>query len=135
MYAVTVRDQIMVAHSLRGEVFGPSQRLHGATYVVDTTFRSENLGEQGIVVDIARAAAAVRAVLDTLDHRNLDDVAAFADGTSTTERLARHIADRVAERTSRGALGDCGSRLSALVVTLHESPVAWASYETAIESS
>src|ERR671937_2497698 len=106
MFSVTVRDHMMVAHSLRGEVFGPAQRLHGATYVVDATFRRRNLDADGIVVDIGRAAEELRAVLADLNYRNLDDEPAFAGINTSTEALAQVIADRLAERVQRGALGD-----------------------------
>jgi 6-pyruvoyl-tetrahydropterin synthase len=122
MFSVTVRDHMMIAHSLRGEVFGPAQRLHGATYVVDATFRRATLDADGIVVDIGRAAEALRAVLGELGYRNLDEDADLAGMNTTTEALARVVADRLAERV--GGLG-----LDGLVVTLHESHVAWASYE------
>jgi 6-pyruvoyl-tetrahydropterin synthase len=124
VFSVTVRDHMMIAHSLRGEVFGPAQRLHGATYVVDATFRRAILDADGIVVDIGRAAEALRAVLGELGYRNLDDEADFAGINTTTEVLARVVADRLA-----GALGDAARELDGLVVTLHESHVAWASYE------
>ncbi|MDN5798003.1 MAG: 6-carboxytetrahydropterin synthase [Intrasporangium sp.] len=133
MYTVTVRDHIMIAHSLRGEVFGPSQRLHGATYVVDAAFRGGELDDDQILVDIGQAAAQLRGVLDGLDRRNLDDEAVFADRNSTTEAVARYIADRLAELASTGALGPAGRHLSSVLVTLHESPVAWASYERSLE--
>ena len=129
MFSVTVRDHMMVAHSLRGDVFGPAQRLHGATYVVDATFRRQNLGEDGIVVDIGRATEELRAVLADLNYRNLDDEPAFAAMNTSTEALARVIADRLAERVHGGALGDDARELDALSVTLHESHVAWAAYE------
>jgi len=129
MFSVTVRDHMMIAHSLRGEVFGPAQRLHGATYVVDATFRRPQLDADGIVVDIGRATDALREVLSELDYRNLDDAPVFADHNSTTEALARLIADRLAERAQAGDLGESAGELSGLVVTLHESHVAWASYE------
>jgi 6-pyruvoyl-tetrahydropterin synthase len=122
VFSVTVRDHMMIAHSFRGEVFGPAQRLHGATYVVDATFRRANLDDDGIVIDIGRAADALRAVLGELNYRNLDSEAEFAGTNTTTEALAKVVADRLA-----GALGDSG--LDGLVVTLHESHVAWASYE------
>jgi 6-pyruvoyl-tetrahydropterin synthase len=124
VFSVTVRDHMMIAHSLRGEVFGPAQRLHGATYVVDATFRRETLDADGIVVDIGRAAEALRAVVGELGYRNLDDEAGFAGMNTTTEALARVVADRLA-----GALGEAARDLDGLVVTLHESHVAWASYE------
>lgn len=129
MYTVTVRDQIMIAHSLRGAVFGPSQRLHGATYVVDLSLRGTHVDEDGILVDIAAAGAALRGVLDDLDRRNLDEVPAFAGRNSTTEAVARHIADGVAAAIDGGMLGPAAQGLSALGVTVHESPTAWASYE------
>ena len=125
MFSVTVRDHMMVAHSLRGEVFGPAQRLHGATYVVDATFRRHDLGPDGIVVDIGRATEELRAVLADFNYRNLDEEPAFAGMNSSTEALARVIADRLAERVHAGALGE----LDGLAVTLHESHIAWASYE------
>lgn len=122
MFSVTIRDHMMIAHSLRGEVFGRAQRLHGATYVVDATFRRATLDADGIVVDIGRAGEVLRAVLDELGYRNLDDEADFADMNTTTEALARVVADRLADRFS-------GDGLDGLVVTLHESHVASASYE------
>ncbi len=125
MFSVTVRDHTMVAHSLRGETFGPAQRLHGATYVVEATFRRAELDSEGVVVDIGRAGRELRAVLAELDYRNLDDEPSLAGVNTTTEALARVIADRLAERLSDGAL-------DSLVVTLHESPVASASYERAL---
>jgi 6-pyruvoyl-tetrahydropterin synthase len=124
VFSVTIRDHMMIAHSLRGEVFGPAQRLHGATYVVDATFRRATLDADGIVVDIARAAEALRTVLGELGYRNLDDEADFAGINTTTEVLARVVADRLA-----GALGEAARDLDGLVVTLRESHVAWASYE------
>jgi 6-pyruvoyl-tetrahydropterin synthase len=120
---------MLVAHSLRGEVFGPAQRLHGATYVVDATFRRRNLGPDGIVVDIGRATEELRAILADLDYRNLDDEPAFAGMNTSTEALARVIADRLAESVRRGALGDDAREVKSLSVTLRESHVAWASYE------
>jgi 6-pyruvoyl-tetrahydropterin synthase len=122
MFSVTVRDHVMIAHSFRGEVFGPAQRLHGATYVVDATFRRATLDADGLVIDIGRAAEALSAVLGELNYRNLDDEPGFAGMNTTTEALARFVADRLAD-----ALGDSG--LDGLAVTLHESHVAWASYE------
>jgi 6-pyruvoyl-tetrahydropterin synthase len=129
VFSVTIRDHMMIAHSLRGEVFGPAQRLHGATYVVDATFRRETLDDDGIVVDIARAAQALRAVVAELGYRNLDDEAGFAGVNTTTEVLARVVADRLADRARIGGLGDGGRQLDGLTVTLHESHVAWASYD------
>jgi 6-pyruvoyl-tetrahydropterin synthase len=129
VFSVTIRDHFMIAHSFEGEVFGPAQRLHGATYVVDATFRRAILDADGIVVDIGRAAELLRALLDELGYRNLDDEAEFAGMNTTTEALARVIADRLADRALAGALGDGARELDGLVVTLHESHVAWASYE------
>jgi 6-pyruvoyl-tetrahydropterin synthase len=129
VFSVTVRDHMMIAHSLRGEAFGPAQRLHGATYVVDATFRRVGLDADGIVVDIGPAAAQLREVLAELTYRNLDDEPALAGMNTTTEALARLIADRLAERVLTGAMGESARELDALVVTLHESHIAWASYE------
>ena len=129
MFSVTVRDHMLIAHSLRGEVFGPAQRLHGATYVVDATFRRATLDADGIVVDIGRAAKALRAVLAELGYRNLDDETDLAGMNTTTEALARVVADRLADRVRAGALGEGAEGLDGLVVTLRESHVAWASYE------
>src|SRR5918997_576987 len=120
---------MMIAHSLRGEAFGPAQQLHGATYVVDATFRRATLDADGIVVDIGPAAEALRAVLAELGYRNLDDEAALAGMNTTTEVLARTVADRLADRARAGELGDGARDLDGLVVMLHESHVAWASYE------
>jgi 6-pyruvoyl-tetrahydropterin synthase len=129
VFSVTIRDHFMIAHSLRGEVFGPAQGLHGATYVVDATFRRASLDADGVVVDIGRAAEVLRAVLGELGYRNLDDEAELAGMNTTTEALARVIADRLADRARDGGLGDGARKLDGLVVTLHESHVAWASYE------
>jgi 6-pyruvoyl-tetrahydropterin synthase len=129
VFSVTVRDHMMIAHSLRGEVFGPAQRLHGATYVVDATFRRAEVDADGVVVDIGRAAEALRAVVGQLSYRNLDDEADLAGMNTTTEALARVVADRLAERARAGDLGDSASEIEGLVVTLRESHVAWASYE------
>jgi len=129
VFGVTVRDHMMIAHSLRGEVFGPAQRLHGATYVVDATFRRAALDADGIVVDIGRAAEQLHAVLAGLTYRNLDEEAKLADINTSTERLAQVVADRLAARVHAGALGDTARELDGLVVTLHESHIAWASYE------
>ncbi len=132
MFSVTVRDHMMIAHSFRGEVFGPAQRLHGATYVVDATFRRAELDADGIVVDIGRATDELHAILAELDYRNLDDEPAFAGRNTSTEVLAQVVADRLAERVHAGALGEGARALAGLVVTLHESHVAWASYERAL---
>jgi 6-pyruvoyl-tetrahydropterin synthase len=120
---------MMIAHSFRGEVFGPAQRLHGATYVVDATFRRAALDADDIVVDIGRASKQLHAVLAELTYRNLDEESAFAGTNTSTEALARVVADRLADRIHAGALGDTARDLDGLVVTLHESHVAWASYE------
>ena len=132
MFSVTVRDHMMIAHSLRGETFGPAQRLHGATYVVDATFRRAELDADGVVVDIGRATEELRAVLSELGYRNLDDEPALAGMNTTSEALARLIADRLADRAQAGALGDAGRKLDGLVVTLHESHIASATYERAL---
>ena len=132
MFSVTVRDHILIAHSLRGETFGPAQRLHGATYVVDATFRRAELDPDGVVVDIGRAGEELRTVLAELDYRNLDDEPSLAGLNTTTEALARLIADRLAERTRNGSLGEAARGLAGVIVTLHESPVASASYERAL---
>jgi 6-pyruvoyl-tetrahydropterin synthase len=129
VFSVTVRDHMMIAHSFRGEVFGPAQRLHGATYVVDATFRRETLDADNIVVDIGRAAAELHAVVSELSYRNLDEEAAFAGVNTSTEALAKVMADRLAERVQAGALGSGAADLAGIAVTLHESHVAWASYE------
>ena len=121
----------MIAHSLRGEDFGPAQRLHGATYVVDATFRRADLDADGVVVDIGRATEELHAVLSELSYRNLDDEPALAGMNTTTEVLARLVADRLAERAHAGALGDAARKLEGLVVTLHESHIASATYERA----
>jgi 6-pyruvoyl-tetrahydropterin synthase len=132
MFSVTVRDHVMVAHSFRGEVFGPAQRLHGATFVVDATFRRPSLDADGIVVDIAAATRELNAVLAELNLRNLDDEPAFAGINTTTEVLAQVIADRLAERVHAGRLGEGARTLTGITVTLHESHVAWASYERSL---
>jgi 6-pyruvoyl-tetrahydropterin synthase len=129
VFSVTVRDHMMIAHSFRGEVFGPAQRLHGATYVVDATFRRAALDADNIVVDIGRATEELRAVLAELNYRNLDDEDAFAGVNTTTEALAREVADRLADRIHAGALGESARGIDELLVTLHESHLAWASYE------
>jgi 6-pyruvoyl-tetrahydropterin synthase len=126
---VTIRDHMMVAHSLPGDVFGPAQRLHGATYVVDATFRREALDADDIVVDIGRATEELRAVLGALNYRNLDDEPDFAGLTTTTEVLARVVADRLADRVHAGAFGEAARSLAGIAVTLRESHVASATYE------
>jgi 6-pyruvoyl-tetrahydropterin synthase len=132
VFSVTVRDHMLIAHSLRGEAFGPAQRLHGATYVVDATFRRADLDADGVVVDIGRATAELHAVLAALSYRNLDDEPALAGMNTTSEALARLVADRLAERVHAGALGEAARTLDGLVVTLHESHVASAAYERAL---
>jgi 6-pyruvoyl-tetrahydropterin synthase len=122
VFSVTVRDHMMIAHSLHGDVFGPAQQLHGATYVVDATFRRDTLDADGIVIDIGIATEALRDVLGELNYRNLDDAPEFADTNSSTEVLAKLVADRLAERVTH-------VELDGLIVTLRESHVAWASYE------
>ncbi|GAA1803080.1 6-carboxytetrahydropterin synthase [Actinomadura chokoriensis] len=129
MFGITVRDHVMIAHSFRGEVFGPAQRLHGATYVVDATFRRAGLDPDGLVVDIGLATRELGEVLGGLNYRNLDDEPDFAGVNTSTEFLAKVIADRLAERVHAGALGENARGLSGITVTLHESHVAWASYE------
>ena len=129
MYSVCVRDHFMVAHSFKGETFGPAQRLHGATYVVDVEFQRPTLDADGLVVDIGRAAAAVHAVLETLNYRNLDDEPAFAGRNTTTEFLARAVFDRVRDAIRAGALGETARGLARMKVTLHESHAAWAAFE------
>jgi 6-pyruvoyl-tetrahydropterin synthase len=129
VFSVTVRDHMMIAHSFHGEVFGPAQRLHGATYLVDATFRRTALDPDNLVVDIGRAATELQAVLAELNYRNLDEDAALAGMNTSTEALAQLIADRLADRVHAGALGEAAGGLTALAVTLHESHIAWASYE------
>ena len=129
MYSVTVRDHIMIAHSFRGAVFGPAQRLHGATFVVDVEFRSQELDEHGIVIDIGRATETLRKVLADLNYRNLDDDPSFKGRNTTTEVLARTIFDRMAAARQAGELGTGAASVESLRVTLHESHVASASFE------
>ena len=132
MFSVTVRDHMMVAHSLRGEVFGPAQALHGATYIVDATFRRAALDADNVVVDIGRAADELHAVVSGLSYRNLDDEAAFAGVNTTTEMLAQVVADRLVERVLSGGLGEGARGLAGIAVTLRESHLAWASYERSL---
>ena len=126
-FSVTVRDHIMIAHSLTGEVFGPAQRLHGATYLVDATFRAEVLDADGIVVDIGLAARALQVITGSLSYRNLDEEPGLAGLNTTTERLCQLIGDRLADQARSG--GFAPAQLTAISVTLHESHIAWASYE------
>lgn len=132
MFSVTVRDHIMVAHSFKGEVFGPAQRMHGATFTVDATFRRPELDADNIVVDIGLATTELGAVLAHLNYRNLDDEPDFAGVNTSTEFLAKVIADRLADRVAAGALGEGAYGLAGITVTLHESHVAWASYERSL---
>jgi 6-pyruvoyltetrahydropterin/6-carboxytetrahydropterin synthase len=129
MYSVNVRDHFMIAHSFRGAVFGPAQRLHGATYVVDLEFRRDELDADGIVVDIGLATTVLHGVLGALNFRNLDDEATFKGRNTTTEFMARVIFDRIAANIAAGELGPHAGGLNSLRVTLHESHVAWAAYE------
>lgn len=129
MYSLNVRDHFMIAHSFRGNIFGPAQNLHGATYVVDATFRRSELDADGVVVDIGLASEQLRAVLAELNYRNLDEEPAFAGKNTTTEVLAREIFDRLVRAVYAGKLGDGARGVSSLRVTLRESPVAWGSYE------
>ena len=132
MYSVNVRDHFMIAHSIRGSMFGPAQKLHGATYVVDATFRRPDLDADGVVVDIGRAGEELRAIVAQLNYRNLDEEPAFAGRNTTTEVLAREIFDRLAGAIRDGKLGDGARGVSSLCVTLRESHVAWGSYEGAV---
>ena len=132
VFSVTVRDHMMIAHSLRGAVFGPAQRLHGATFIVDATFRRAELSADNVVVDIGLAAQELSAVVGELNLRNLDDEPAFAGVNTSTEALARVIADRLAERILAGALGEAARKLAGITITLHESHIAWASYERSL---
>lgn len=129
MYSLNVRDHFMIAHSLRGPVFGPAQNLHGATYVVDATFRRPILDADGLVVDIGQASACLKAILADLNYRNLDDEPRFSESNTTTEFLAREIFDRLVQAIRDGKLGDNARGVTTLCVTLKESPVAWASFE------
>ena len=132
MYKLNVRDHFMIAHSFRGEAFGPAQRLHGATYVVDATFKRPDLDEDGLVVDIALAGEQLKAVLDDLNYRNLDEVPEFEGQNTTTEFLAREIQERLVRAVHDGKLGPNASGCSSIEVTLNESHIAWASYEASV---
>ncbi len=129
MFSITVRDHLMIAHSFHGEVFGPAQRLHGATFLVDATFRRAELDDDNIVVDIGLATQELGSVVSELNYRNLDNEPDFADTNTSTEFLAKVIADRLVERVHKGALGEGARGLAGVTVTLHESHIAWASYE------
>lgn len=129
MYSLNVRDHFMIAHSFDGEIFGPAQRLHGATYVVDATFRRAELDDDGLVVDIGLASKLLRSILDTMNYRNLDDEPAFEGRNTTTELLAREIQERIVSAARAGELGQGAAGLASVCVKLHESHVAWGSYE------
>ena len=135
MYTVTVRDHMMIAHSFRGEVFGPAQRLHGATYVIDVEFRRPALDADGIVVDIGRASDELRKIVAAVSYRNLDEEPAFAGRNTTTEFLARVVFDRLSAAIHRGDLGDGARAIESVRVTLHESHVASASFEGRLTAS
>ena len=132
MFSITVRDHLMIAHSFRGEVFGPAQRLHGATFLVDATFRRTELDDDNIVVDIGLATRELGEVVAEMNYRNLDNEPVFADTNTSTEFLAKVVADRLAERVEKGSLGEGARGLAGITVTLHESHIAWASYERAL---
>jgi len=132
VYAVEVSDQIMIAHSFRGEMFGPAQELHGATFVIRVAFLAETLDANGVVVDIAAAHEILKAVLQPLNYRNLDDLDAFRGVNTTTEFLTRYLFDEVADRARRGSLGRDGRELKAIRVTVAESPLARAWYEATL---
>lgn len=129
MFSVTVRDHLMVAHSFRGEVFGPAQALHGATFIVDVTLRRPELDPDNLVVDIGAATRELGEVVGELNYRNLDEVPEFAGINTSTEFLAKVVADRLSERIAQGALGAHATGLTSMAVTLHESHVAWACHE------
>jgi 6-pyruvoyl-tetrahydropterin synthase len=135
LYTVTVRDHVMIAHSFKGDVFGPAQRLHGATYVVDVEFRRPSLDADGIVVDIGRASETLRSVLGGLNHRNLDDLPEFKGRNTTTEFLARVVFDRIVDAIRGGQLGPGANAITQIRVTLHESHVASAAFEGAVSAS
>jgi 6-pyruvoyl-tetrahydropterin synthase len=129
MYAVEVRDHIMIAHSFRGEMFGPAQALHGATFVIDAAFMSEALDPNGVVIDIGRAHEVLKAIVKDLNYRNLDDIPEFGGINTTTEFLTRYVFDRLAAAARNGGLGRDGRELDAIRVTISESHVARAWYE------
>lgn len=132
MYSLTVRDHIMIAHSFQGAIFGPAQRLHGATYLIDITLQRAELDADGLVIDIGLASTVLHELLAELNFRNLDDEPAFKGRNTTTEFMARVVWDRMAEAIRAGRLGESGLGLDHLKVTLHESHVAWAAYEAAL---
>jgi 6-pyruvoyltetrahydropterin/6-carboxytetrahydropterin synthase len=129
VYSVIVRDHMMIAHSFRGDVFGPAQRLHGATFIVDVEFRASHLDANGIIVDIGRATETLHAIMGALNFRNLDEDPAFAGRNTTAEFLARVVFDRMADAIRRGDLGDGGRRVESVRVTMHESHVASAAFD------
>jgi 6-pyruvoyl-tetrahydropterin synthase len=129
LFSVTVRDHMMIAHSFTGEVYGPAQKLHGATFVVDATFKRAELDDDNIVVDIGRASAELKAIVGAFSYRNLDELPEFTGVNTSTEFLAKVIADRLAGKVASGELGAGASGLTGIQVTLHESHVAWAGYE------
>jgi 6-pyruvoyltetrahydropterin/6-carboxytetrahydropterin synthase len=135
MYTVTVRDHFMIAHSFRGEAFGPAQRLHGATYVVDVEFKRASLDESGMVVDIGRAGEVLHAAVGELNYRNLDDEPSFAGRNTTTEFLAKVVFDRIAAAIGRGELGGGARAVESVRVTLHESHVASAGFEGRVSAA
>ncbi|WP_106477330.1 6-pyruvoyl trahydropterin synthase family protein [Phytohalomonas tamaricis] len=130
MYNLTIRDHFMIAHSFHGDIFGPAQRMHGATYVVDVTFKRPELDDDDLIVDIGQASQVLAETLAKLNFQNLDEIPEFKGRNTTTEFMARIIFDRLAQAIRGGQLGDTGKGLSALGVTLHESHIAWASYES-----
>lgn len=132
MFTVGVRDHMMIAHSLKGAVFGPAQRLHGATYVVEVEFRRRELDDDGIVVDIGRASAALRSAIDAFNYRNLDEVPSLAGVNSTTEAMARVVFERMKAAIAGGDLGPGAAGLTGMKVVLQESHVAWAGYEESL---
>jgi 6-pyruvoyl-tetrahydropterin synthase len=132
MFSVGVRDHIMIAHSFKGEVFGPAQRLHGATFIVDLEFRCAEMNEDGIVVDIGRAHEQLKATLGELNYQNLDELGMFKGRNTTTEFLSRHIFERIRDAIKAGRLGPGGENVSSLKVTLWESHVAWAAFEGSV---
>ena len=129
MFSLTVREHIMIAHSFRGEIFGPAQKLHGATYLVDVEFRRSDLDADGLVIDIGLASQALKDLLSPLNYRNLDELPDFAGQNTTTEFMAKVIFDSMAARIAEGALGESAKGLSGLKITLWESHVAWAAFE------
>lgn len=129
MYTVTVRDHLMIAHSFHGDLFGPAQRLHGATYVIDVEFRRSQLDSNNVVVDIGRASNALRSIVEEFNFNNLDDIQEFSGQNTTTEFMCRVVFERMQSCIASGTLGPGSDKLRSLKVTLHESHVAWASFE------